>query len=121
MNKVLTGKVVCGKQLGRTIGFPTANMETDGEAWKNPGVYGGRCMVDGKRYRVIANIGRHPTAPEGDPTVEVHLIGFEGNLYGREIRVELVKFLRDEVRFDSVTELKEQLEKDRAEAMRLPM
>lgn len=121
MKKVLTGKVVYGKQLGRTIGFPTANMEMDGEAWKHCGVYFGRCMVDGKTYRVIANIGRHPTAPEGEPTVEAHLIGFEGDLYGREIQVELTKFLRGEVRFDSVEQLKEQLEKDRVEAMKLPM
>lgn len=121
MNEILKGKVVYGKQLGRTLGFPTANMEVSGEVWERPGVYFGICGVDGKIYRVIINIGRHPTVPDGAPTVEAHLIGYEGNLYGHEIQVELKKFLRSEVRFGSVEELKAQLEQDRAAAMELPI
>lgn len=121
MKEVLEGRVVYGKQLGRTIGFPTANMETDAAAWKNPGVYYGICVVDEKAYRVIINIGKHPTVPEGAPTVEAHLIGYSGNLYGRTIRVELREFLRSEVRFGSVDELKAQLERDTQAAMKLPL
>ena len=121
MNKILKGKVDFGKQLGRTIGFPTANMEVEGEVWESAGVYYGRCTLDGQVYRVIINIGRHPTVPEGAPTVEAHLIGFEGDLYGQEIEVELIRYLRSEVKFASVEDLKAQLEKDRAAAMELPI
>lgn len=121
IKEILTGEVVYGKQLGRTMGFPTANMQVGEEAFRHPGVYYGRCEVDGRAYRVIINIGRHPTVPDGAPTVEAHLIGYEGNLYGRMIRVELIRYMRGEVRFQSVEELKIQLEKDRAEACRMPL
>ena len=118
---VLTGCVVCGKQLGRTLGFPTANMEVKDMAACPLGVYAGLCRVDEGEYRVIINIGRHPTAPEGAPTVEAHLIGFSGDLYGREISVRLVKFLRGETKFPSLDALKEQLERDRAAACSIQM
>ena len=118
---VLTGRVVCGKQLGRTIGFPTANMDVADMTACHMGVYAGFCRVDGAAYRVIINIGKHPTAPEGAPTVEAHLIGYSGDLYGRELSVRLVKFLRGEVKFPSLDALKEQLSLDMASACALPM
>ena len=79
---VLEGEVVRGKQLGRTIGFPTANIAVADPAACPPGVYYGVSEADGQRWRVIINIGRHPTVPEGPPTVEAHLIGYSGDLYG---------------------------------------
>ena len=118
---VLTGRVVYGKQLGRTIGFPTANMDVEDMAACPLGVYAGVCRVDGAAYRVIINIGKHPTAPEGAPTVEAHLIGFSGDLYGCELSVRLVKFLRGEVKFPSLDALKERLLRDLAAACALPM
>jgi len=124
MNKIpqiLTGQVVLGKQLGRTIGFPTANLDIKNREAYPPGVYAGTCRVDGTEYRVIINIGKHPTVPEGAPTVEAHLIGYSGDLYGREISVRLVKFLRGEVRFESLDALKEQLNRDRDAAIALDL
>lgn len=118
---VLTGRVVYGKQLGRTIGFPTANMDVEDMAACPMGVYAGLCRVDETVYRVIINIGKHPTAPEGAPTVEAHLIGYSGDLYGREISVRLVKFLRGEVKFPSLDALKEQLSRDMEAACALEM
>ncbi len=118
---VLTGRVVYGKQLGRTIGFPTANMEIEDMSACPVGVYAGLCRVDETDYRVIINIGKHPTAPEGAPTVEAHLIGYSGDLYGREISVRLIKFLRGEVKFPSLDALKQQLSHDMQAACALEM
>ena len=118
---ILTGRVVYGKQLGRTLGFPTANMDVENMEACPMGVYAGLCSVDGTAYRVIINIGRHPTAPEGAPTVEAHLIGYSGDLYGREISVRLVKFLRGEVKFPSLDALKQQLSRDMEAACALDM
>jgi len=118
---ILTGRVVLGKQLGRTLGFPTANIDVEDMSACPPGVYYGVCRVDGRDYRVIINIGRHPTAPEGAPTVEAHLIDYSGDLYGRVISVRLVCFLRGEQKFPSLDALREQLSRDLAAARALPM
>ena len=115
--QILTGQVVFGKQLGRTIGFPTANLDIKNREACPPGVYAGACRVDGTEYRMIINIGKHPTVPEGAPTVEAHLIGYSGDLYGRRIAVRLEKFLRAERKFESLDALKEQLRRDTGAAM----
>ena len=120
-NQTITGRVVCGKQLGRTLGFPTANMDVENMEACPLGVYAGLCRIEGNEYRVIINIGRHPTAPEGAPTVEAHLIDFSGDLYGREISVRLIRYLRGEVKFPSLEALKAQLERDKAAARALEM
>ena len=117
----LKGIVVTGKQLGRTNGFPTANMDVEEAVSCRPGVYFGRCCVDGAAWRDILNIGTHPTVPEGPPTVEAHLIDYEGNLYGRRIEVELIRYLRSERKFESVQALKEQLTRDMETARALPL
>ena len=114
---VLKGCVVTGKQLGRTIGFPTANIDVKGEICCRRGVYFGISEINGEKYRVILNIGAHPTVPEGAPTVEAHLIGYSGDLYGRRIAVRLEKFLRAERKFESLDALKEQLRRDTGAAM----
>ncbi|MBQ2956458.1 MAG: riboflavin kinase [Clostridia bacterium] len=119
--RILEGKVVYGKQLGRTIGFPTANIDVEDMEACPAGVYCGVSRVDETDYRVIINIGRHPTVPEGPPTVEAHLIGFEGNLYGRTLSVRLTGYLRGEKKFASLDELKAQLELDREAARRTPI
>ena len=112
----IRGNVVSGKKLGRTIGFPTANIESGEPVNCRRGVYFGVCEVGETLYRVILNIGRHPTVPEGKPTIEAHLIDYSGDLYGTEIEVRLLRFMRGEVKFDSLESLKAQLQRDMNEA-----
>ncbi|MBR3503892.1 MAG: riboflavin kinase [Clostridia bacterium] len=116
--EAFSGRVVGGKRLGRTLGFPTANIETEGRTPPR-GVYAAVAEADGRRYRAVMNIGRHPTAPEGPPTIEVHLLDFSGDLYGHILTVEPVCRLRGEIRFDSLEALEAQLQRDCARARAL--
>ena len=110
------GTVIHGKQLGRTIGYPTANIAVS--SWPAiSGVYAALTKVDGRQYPVMLNVGKHPTFPEGEATIEAHLIGFVGNLYGRELTVNIIEFLRDERKFTSMETLKEQLKQDCADTL----
>ena len=113
--RAFAGRVVAGKRLGRRLGFPTANIET-AEETPGRGVYAARAEADGGRYRAVMNIGRHPTAPDGPPTIEVHFLDFAGDLYGHDVTIEPVRFLRAERRFDSLEALRAQLERDCARA-----
>ncbi|HLT48461.1 MAG TPA: bifunctional riboflavin kinase/FAD synthetase [Rubricoccaceae bacterium] len=116
------GTVVRGDQRGRQIGFPTANVQLAHRHKVIPavGVYAVRCEAVGATYDGMMNVGRRPTFEEdGALTVEVHLLGFEGDLYGRPLRVHVVERLRDERRFDGVEALVAQLREDRAEAERV--
>lgn len=115
------GTVVRGDQRGRRIGFPTANVQPEHrhKLIPAPGVYAVRCETLGGRWDGMMNVGRRPTFEEdGALTVEVHLFGFEGDLYGRPLRVDVAARLRDERRFDGVGALTAQLHEDRAEAIR---
>ena len=119
-HQIIEGIVVKGKQLGRTIGFPTANIRP--ESWEGHGpngVYAAWCSVDGARHPGMLNIGLHPTVPEGAPTVEINLFGFHDDIYGMRATVETVAYLRGEVRFHSVDELRAQLERDRRRSMEI--
>ena len=119
-HQMIEGVVVKGKQLGRTIGFPTANIRP--ERWEGHGpngVYAAWCTVDGARHPGMLNIGLHPTVPEGAPTVEINLFGFHDDIYGMRATVETVAYLRGEVRFNSVYELRAQLERDRRRSMEI--
>ena len=119
-HQIIEGIVVQGKQLGRTIGFPTANIRPERWEGKGPnGVYAAWCTVDGARHPGMLNIGLHPTVPEGAPTVEINLFGFHDDIYGMRAVVETVAYLRSEVRFGSVDELRAQLEFDRKRSMEL--
>ena len=119
-HQIIEGIVVQGKQLGRTIGFPTANIRPERWEGKGPnGVYAAWCTVDGARHPGMLNIGLHPTVPEGAPTVEINLFGFHDDIYGMRAVVETVAYLRSEVRFGSVDELRAQLEFDRTRSMEL--
>lgn len=111
-----SGTVVPGKKLGRTMGFPTANIERDGGGELPPnGVYFAIVYLEGvyRPYFSVLNQGRHPTFPEGAPTVEAHLLDFHGDLYGRRVRVEYLRFLRPERKFASMEELREQIARDK--------
>lgn len=109
----LTGKVGEGRKVGRTIGFPTANIVYPTEKYPIPfGVYETQVDVGGKVYRAITNFGAQPTFLQGQVCVETHLDGFCGNLYGREITVFFVRKLRDIRKFESVDGLQRQLQSD---------
>jgi len=109
----ISGRVVRGKQLGRTLGFPTANIECDPSGIADAGgVYAGWTAVDGVFYPVVLNIGLHPTFPEGAFSVEAHLIGYEGDLYGRELKVSFLACIRGEKCFDSIDALRHQIARD---------
>ena len=113
----ISAEVVRGNEIGRTIGFPTANLELPKEYMLlNGGVYA--CLVDyeGRTYKAMANIGHRPTIgdrSEDQPIIEVNLFGFDGDLYGKEIRVHFIDRIRDEEKFNGLDELKNQLEQDR--------
>jgi riboflavin kinase/FMN adenylyltransferase len=115
------GTVVRGDQRGRRLGYPTANVQPEHRHKLIPatGVYAVRGEAEGGRYDGMMNVGRRPTFEEdGAVVIEVHLFGFEGDLYGRPLRVHVVQRLRDELRFDGVEALAARLHEDRAEAER---
>ncbi len=119
----LSGKVVHGRALGRTIGFPTANIEQLGQPCIVParGVYAVDIMLPGDDiHRAIMNIGHRPTVDNGnDDTLEVHVLDYDGDLYGKTVVVKFLKRLRDERKFDSIALLREQLEADASVARTL--
>ncbi|UJF35384.1 bifunctional riboflavin kinase/FAD synthetase [Paenibacillus hexagrammi] len=111
----ISGKVVDGHKRGRTIGFPTANIEPH-ELYVVPknGVYAIKAHVNGKYYKGVMNIGVKPTFETGElkTTFEAHLFDFSDDIYGETVRVELVSFLRPERKFASIEELVEQIKQD---------
>ncbi len=112
----LSGKVVSGKQLGRTIGFPTANVEiAPGQLLPAPGVYEATALG----LPAVVNVGSRPTVdrPGAPLSVEAHLIGFNGDLYGHTLRLEFTGRIRDEQRFPSVEALKEAIAADVAHVL----
>jgi riboflavin kinase/FMN adenylyltransferase len=115
----LAGTIIRGDEVGRKLGFPTANVDFKGLIIPPTGVYSAHVTVRGERHRAVLNIGRRPTLEMPDPQlrVEVHVLNFEGDLYGQEMEVEFVKKLRDEKKFASVEELKAQISHDVAEAL----
>ncbi len=114
-NYFLTAKVVKGRQLGRTIGFPTANLDVS-ESYKlipKVGVYVAKAVIDGVEYRGMMSIGTNPTVDGQDLSVEVNFLDFEGDLYGKELKVEILHRLRDEEKFASIEILKDEIAKDK--------
>lgn len=112
----IAGTVENGKHIGRTMGFPTANISYDPcKVLPDYGVYIGYLRPEGgKAMQSVINIGRHPTIPEGPVTVEVHILKGAPDLYGKKAEVTLMDFVREEMRFDSRDDLVEQIGKDRA-------
>jgi riboflavin kinase/FMN adenylyltransferase len=104
--------VVHGRKLGRALGFPTANMSLEGYKDVERGVYRSSVDIDGVTYRAMSNVGIRPSVGGKELLLETHVIGFSGDLYGRKLRVTLVEKLRDEKRFSSISDLKEQLQRD---------
>jgi riboflavin kinase/FMN adenylyltransferase len=110
----ICGPVVKGDQLGQKIGFPTANLSVPQLILPPNGVYAACAAVKGQFYRAALNIGVRPTVATSQPElrVEAHLLDFQGGLYGEELELQMLAKLRDERRFGSVEELREQIRQD---------
>ena len=111
----LSGEIVHGKSIGRTLGFPTANIEVKEEYKLLPknGVYLIQSVIDHNKYFGMMNIGIKPTISKSSKTIEVNFFDFEGNLYDKKITVNIKQFIRDERKFDSLELLKSQIHKDK--------
>ncbi|MCZ8197511.1 MAG: bifunctional riboflavin kinase/FAD synthetase [Flavobacterium sp.] len=116
-----SGKVVKGKQLGRTIGFPTANIQVDEEYKLIPknGVYIVKSSIDEKIHFGMMNIGTRPTVDGKNLTIEVYFFDFDKDIYDTSVTVTILDRIRDEKKFDSFEDLKEQLKKDRIKVMEI--
>lgn len=115
----LSGEVVKGKQLGRTIGFPTANIQIEEDYKKIPknGVYIVKTFIDNTAIFGMMNIGFNPTVSGEKQTIEVHLFDFDGDIYGQKLEISLLDYIREEQKFGSVDLLKEQLNQDKKTAL----
>jgi riboflavin kinase / FMN adenylyltransferase len=111
----LSGIVGSGAQRGRTIGFPTANLIDTATLVPGPGVHAGLCEHRGSRYPAAIHIGPNPTFGEDQLKVEIHLLDFDGDLYGQELAVDFLSRIREVRKFASVGELTSQLHQDLAE------
>ena len=121
-NYFLEGTVVSGYQVGRKIGFPTANLRVDFPYKLIPsiGVYAVRVQVAGQQWKGMLSIGYRPTINNGnDLSIEVHILDFQGDIYNQKMRLEFVEFLRPEIKFDSVDELIAQMHKDKEETIKV--
>lgn len=109
----LLGKVVEDRKVGRTLGFPTANIPyTNGKFPLKKGVYQTQSIIDGKTYKGITNYGARPTFADETVITETYFDGFSGDLYGKKIKLEFVRFLREIEKFQSVDALKNRLQQD---------
>ena len=112
---MVNGTVINGKKLGGKIGFPTANIDVK-ESYKlipKTGVYVIKTKINNIVYNGMLNIGYRPTVDGKHQTIEAHLFGFDGDLYGKHLEIEFLYFLRDEQKFDSIDDLILQLKKDK--------
>jgi riboflavin kinase/FMN adenylyltransferase len=119
----LSGTIVKGRQIGRSIGFPTANIKPDYQYKLIPGngVYAVEVQLNAKKYPGMLSIGSNPTVnnDSGDRSIEVHILNFDNDIYGNEITVIFRKRLRDETKFDNTEKLAEQMELDKQYTLRL--
>ena len=113
-NFIILGEVIYGKQLGRVIGFPTANLKFENKIYPEFGVYGVKIHIQGdeKIYNGVMNIGRNPTVDVGILSVETNIFDFNEDIYGKIILIEVLENIRYEKKFSSVEKLKEQIGKD---------
>jgi riboflavin kinase/FMN adenylyltransferase len=110
------GEVLHGRKVGRTIGFPTANIALDPSCRLMHGIYAVTLSVDGRTYGGAANFGTRPTFDDGPPLLEVYVLDFDGDLYGKMVEVAFVGFIRPEAKFDSVEALVARMRQDVEEA-----
>ncbi len=117
----LSGRVVHGKKLGRTLGFPTANIsiKEDYKLIPTNGIYAVLATIDGKTIKGVMNIGNRPTFDNGERSLEVNLFDFDADIYGQWITVHLVDYIRPELKFDSPESLIKAMHEDKAKAAEL--
>ena len=115
----LTGEVVIGQQIGRSIGFPTANIQVkdDYKLLPKNGVYAVTVQVEDQQYKGMLNLGNRPTVSGEQKTIEVHLFDFAGDLYHKSLSVNFIQFLREEKKFADLAALKDQLILDQEKAL----
>lgn len=113
------GTIIAGEQLGRTLGFPTANMRLDLSCRLAHGIYAVRAAVDGSLFDAVASFGRRPTFDNGPPLLEIFLFGFAGDLYGKTMEVMFVDWIRSEIKFEKPADLVVQMHKDAAMAQQV--
>ncbi len=110
--RTIEGVIVGGNQLGRKLGFPTANIAIDDTLDIENGVYASKVLFEGREYAAMTNVGVRPSVDGSKRLLETHLFDFQGSLYGLRLRVELIEKIRDEQKFSSVEELRAQIAKD---------
>ena len=117
----LSGTVIHGAKRGRTIGFPTANIEVEDPHKLIPpnGVYAATTLIDEVKYPVVMNIGTRPTVDGQERSIEAHIIGLDKDLYNRRIQINMQSFIRKERKFDGLDSLKIQIQEDLNEALQL--
>lgn len=116
---ILSGEVVPGRHIGRSIGVPTANIRLERDVLcPAHGVYACRARIDGRVFRAVTNIGTRPTVGGADVTIEPWLLDFDGDLYGRELTLECCRFLRAEQKFDDLDALRRRILCDAEETVR---
>lgn len=112
----ITGTVIHGEKRGRNLGFPTANIRLDSNCELKHGIYAVRVGRGLERFDGVASFGRRPTFDNGSPLLEVFLFDFKGDLYGAELDVAFISFIRDELKFDSIDALVARMNEDAARA-----
>ena len=115
-NYSVSGQVISGQRLGRALGVPTANIALEPTNRLAHGVYAVVARIDGRAFPAVASFGTRPTVDDGPPLLEVHLLDFDGDLYGREMEVEFIERIRDELKFDSLPLLVAEMERDKRRA-----
>lgn len=118
---LLNGTVVHGDKRGKSLGFPTANIQPENRSKVIPkkGVYATWIRVEERYYRGMMNIGKRPTFDESNFSIEVHILDFDEEIYGKEIQVQFVERIRDEMKFSGKDELIEQLHRDREKTLNI--
>ena len=119
-NYQIRGKVVAGRDRGgKLLGIPTANINLHDELCPKTGIYAVTVECGGNQHRGVANIGYSPTFEDHEFTVEVHILDFSANIYGKQIRVNFIKRIRDEIKFSNISELIDQIKLDIAAAHKI--
>lgn len=112
----MEGVVVTGMKRGKKLGFPTANIETKGELFPKSGVYASIVTLNGKQYKAVANVGKHPTFPEDPFSVEAHIFDFDSDIYGEQVEISFIDRIRDDMAFPTPGALSEQIRQDAMKA-----
>ena len=115
-NYSVSGRVISGQRLGRALGVPTANIALEPTNRLAYGIYAVVARVDGRAFPAVASFGTRPTVDDGPPLLEVHLLDFDGDLYGREMEVEFIERIRDERKFNSIPSLVAEMTRDKERA-----